>query len=165
MFKKVDKKSQITFHLMDLIHKTGKHDWMPYYNFMAILVPWHILDQDPLFVALAKKRKFQAGILRMDPNTCYNWHVDTDRNVSLNMLILDDGNSKCIFSPKYELVTPISELKYKESTYYILNTQVPHIVFNFSEPRYLFSLEFLEEDKGLTYDELCADIQGLNYGN
>ena len=59
---------------------------------------------------------------------------------------------------------PITELNDKEFTYYIFNTKIPHTVFNFSEPRYLFSLEFLDEDKGLTYDELCADIQGLNHG-
>ena len=38
-------------------------------------------------------------------------------------------------------------------------------VYNWQvEPRYLFSIEFMDEDKDLTYDELCKDIQGLNYG-
>ena len=165
MFTPVNYTSKICFKLMELIYKTPDEAWLPYYNFMALPVPVEILDDEPLLVDLAKKRKFHAGILRMDPNSCYNWHVDTDRHVALNMLVCDDGNSKCIFAANYGLVMPITELKYKEFTYYIFNTQIPHTVYNFSEPRYLFSLEFLEEDRGLTYDELCADIQGLNYGN
>lgn len=165
MFTQVKYTSKICFRLMELIYQTPEEAWQPYYNFMALQVPGEILDQEPFLVELSKKRKFIAGLLKMDPNTCYNWHVDTDRQVSLNMLVLDDGNSKCIFANEYKLVTPIKELKYKEFTYYVFNTKVPHIVFNFTEPRYLFSLEFLDEDRGLTYDELCADIQGLNHGN
>jgi hypothetical protein len=165
MYTPVKYTSKIVFDLMDLIYKTPDEAWQPYYNFMALQVPANILDKEPLLVELAKKRKFHAGLLRMEPNSCYNWHVDTDRHVSLNMLVFDDGNSKCVFAEEYRLVMPITELKYKEFTYYVFNTQVPHIVFNFKEPRYLFSLEFLDEDRGLTYDELCADIQGLNHGN
>jgi hypothetical protein len=165
MFTPVNYTSKIAFKLMELIYETPDDAWQPYYNFMALKVPANILDKEPLLVELAKKRKFHAGILRMEPNSCYNWHVDTDRHVSLNMLVFDDGNSKCVFANEYQLVMPITELKYKEFTYYIFNTKVPHIVFNFNEPRYLFSLEFLDEDRGLTYDELCTDIQGLNHGN
>jgi hypothetical protein len=28
----------------------------------------------------------------------------------------------------------------------------------------LFSLEFLDEDRGLTFDELLVDIKGMNHG-
>jgi hypothetical protein len=164
MYTAVPYTSKICFKLMQLVYQSSDDAWVPYYNFMVIPVPQEILDEEPLLVALAQKRKFHAGILRMDPNSCYNWHVDTDRHVSLNMLVCGD-DSKCLFAENYGLVMPITELKYKEFTYYVFNTQIPHTVYNFSEPRYLFSLEFLEEDRGLTYDELCADIQGLNHGN
>lgn len=166
MYSQVKYTSKILVNLMQLIYETPKDAWQPYYNFMALQVPQEILDQEPFLVALAGKRKFHAGLLRMDPHTCYNWHVDTDRHVSLNMLVLDDGASKCIFcAGEFGVVMPITELKYKEFTYYVFNTKIPHTVYNFTEPRYLFSLEFLDEDKGLTYDELCADIQGLNYAD
>ena len=166
MYKEVKYTSKIAFDLLQFVYLSEEKDWLPYYNFMAMKVPEHILDKEPLLVDLAKKRKFHAGILKMDPNTCYNWHVDTSRQVGLNMLVLDDGQSKCVFATgEFGVVVPIKELKYKEFTYYVFNTQIPHTVYNFTEPRYLFSLEFLDEDKGLTYDELCADIQGLNHGN
>ena len=158
--------SKITFPLLQLMYLSQESDWIPYYNFMVIQVPDEILNKDPFLVALRKVRKFRAGILRTDANTCYNWHVDTDRHAAVNMLVLDDETSKCIFAPVgFDLVMPIVELKYKPSTYFAFNTQLPHTVINFSEPRYLFSLEFIDEDRGLTYNELCADIQGLNYGN
>ena len=165
MFKQIPYKSKICFKLIELIKEASNVRWLPYYNFMALPVPQEILDEEPLLVALARKRKFHAGILRMDPYTCYNWHVDTDRHAALNMLVLGD-DSKCIFcTGEFGVVVPIAELKYREFAYYAFNTKIPHTVYNSSEPRYLFSLEFLDEDRGLTYDELCADIQGLNYGN
>ena len=53
--------------------------WVSYYNFEATQVPAQLLNRDGFLVALASKRKFHAGILRMQPNSCYNWHTDTDR--------------------------------------------------------------------------------------
>ena len=162
MYTEVKYTSKICFKLMELIYKTPDEDWQTYYNFMALKVPEEILDEEPLLVELAKKRKFHAGLLRMEPNTCYNWHMDTDRQVGLNMLVLDDGDSKCVFAAGYcGIVVPIRELKYKEFTYYVFNTQIPHTVYNFSEPRYLFTLEFCEEDKNLSYQDLCEDMLSL----
>lgn len=165
MYTPVNYTSKIVVRLMRLIYQTPDEAWMPYYNFMALPVPQEIIDNEPMLVELAKKREFHAGILKMDPNSCYNWHVDTDRHVSLNMLVLDDGSSHCIFAPEYGLVMPIHELKYAPFTYYVFNTKVPHMVVNFNEPRYMFSLEFLGKDKDVTYEELLVDIQGLNYVN
>ena len=139
--------------------------WVQYYNFIATPIPHEMLLAEPFLVHLASKRKFHAGVLCMQPNTCYNWHVDTDRKVGLNMLLSDDGNSRCMFlSGKPGVVFEVEELKYEPASYYVFNTQVPHMVLNTTQPRYLFSLEFLEEDRGLTFDELCKDIEGMNHG-
>jgi len=136
--------------------------WVKYYNFDAIPVHPNIWRQDPFLSYLSKKRKFGAGILRMPPDTCYNWHVDTDRNVGLNMLLADDNKSRCLFidDDQSDLVFKTRELKYQPSTYYVFNVAKPHIVLNTSQPRYLFTLEFLDEDSELTFDELCTDIKG-----
>ena len=139
--------------------------WTQYYNFKAVPVPREILRMDSFIVNLASKRSFHAGVLRMEPNTCYNWHVDTDRKVGLNMLLSDDGNSRCLFlDGEPGVVFNTRELKYEPDTYYAFNTQVPHMVLNTTKPRYLFSVEFLEKDRGLTFDELCEDIKGINHG-
>jgi hypothetical protein len=147
------------------IHAVNSRNWVKYYNFEAIPVPPELLALDSFIVELAKKRKFHAGILRMEPNTCYNWHVDTDRKVGLNMLLSDDGESRCLFlDGEAGVVFKTHELQYEPDTYYAFNTQIPHTVLNTEDPRYLFSLEFLEEDRGLTFNELCADIKGMNHG-
>ena len=139
--------------------------WVQYYNFVASPVPHEILRLDSFLVNLAHKRKFHAGVLRLDPNTCYNWHTDTDRKVGINMLLSDDGYSQCLFlNDEPGVVFKTQELKYKPDTYYVFNTQASHMVLNTTEPRYMFSLEFLEEDQGLTFDELCKDIKGMNHG-
>jgi hypothetical protein len=139
--------------------------WTQYYNFMAAPVPGDLLQLDSFIGKLAEKRAFHAGILRMEPNTCYNWHVDTDRKVGLNMLLSDDGGSRCLFlDGEPGVVFKTHELDYQSDTYYVFNTQVPHMVLNTTRPRYLFSLEFLGQDRGLTFDELCEDIKGMNHG-
>jgi len=146
-------------------YATNSHSWEQYYNFMAVPVPREILRLDSLMVGLAQKRTFHAGVLRMEPNTCYNWHTDTDRKAGLNMLLSDDGNSRCVFlAGEPGVVFKTQELKYKPDTYYVFNTQIPHAVLNTEQPRYLFSVEFLEKDRGLTFDELCEDIKGINHG-
>lgn len=140
-------------------------NWTQYYNFMAIPVPAEIFMKDGFIEKLGDKRMFHAGILRMEPNTCYNWHVDTDRKVGLNMLLSDDGGSRCLFlDGEPGVVFKTHELDYQPDTYYVFNTQVPHMVLNTTRPRYLFSVEFLGQDRGLTFDELCEDIKGMNHG-
>jgi hypothetical protein len=147
------------------VHAMNSPKWTQYYNFMAVQVPREILQLDSFLVGLAGKRTFHAGVLRMEPNTCYNWHVDTDRKVGLNMLLSDDGSSRCLFlDGEPGVVFKTQELKYAPDTYYAFNTQVPHMVLNTTEPRYLLSVEFLEQDRGLTFDELCEDIKGINHG-
>jgi hypothetical protein len=148
-----------------LRHALNSPSWTQYYNFMAVSVPREILRLDSFMVNLAEKRTFHAGILRMEPNTCYNWHVDTDRKVGLNMLLSDDGYSRCLFlDGEPGVVFKTRELPYQLDTYYVFNTQVPHMVLNTKNPRYLFSVEFLGNDRGLTFDELCEDVKGMNHG-
>ena len=156
-------KSSISEDLHD--YAINALDWTQYYNFKAVPVPREILRRDSFLVKLAGKRVFHAGILRMEPNTCYNWHVDTDRKVGLNMLLSDDGDSRCLFMDgEPGVVFKTQELLYQPDTYYVFNTQVPHMVLNTARPRYLFSVEFLEADRRLTFDELCEDIKGMNHG-
>jgi hypothetical protein len=151
--------------LWDIISETDPKAWVSYYNFEALPVPMELID-DPLLVRLEEKRDFQCGLLKIPPHTVYNWHVDTDRNCGLNMLVYDDGQSKCIFAPEgLKIVMPAVELRYAPNTFYAFNTKVMHTVINFTTPRYMFSLEFIGKDYGLTYAELLADLKELGYGS
>lgn len=98
----------------------------------------------------------QAGVIRMDKNTLYELHTDLHRGVSINMLF-NPGNSKSIFCEKtsyshnqYHYL----EMPYEEHTMYVFNNQQPHTVINFDSYRYLFTVNFYQTKKELTYDIL-----------
>lgn len=136
-----------------------REDWSPYYSFNALPIDSHFIDLDPTLKELRKKREFRAGVIQVPANAAYMWHVDTDRNASINMLIEDDGQSKCVFAPgELGIVTPIVELKYEPDMLYAFNTKVLHTVLNFSKPRYMFSVEFIGKDRDLDYHQLCFDL-------
>jgi hypothetical protein len=112
--------------------------------------------EDPLLAKVMGKHKFQAAIIRMEANTCYRWHVDTDRVLALNMLLSNHTKSYCTFKePADEVNHPILRLNYKPDTYYLFNTKQYHSVLNFDEPRYLFSTQF--DDPNLTYQDVMLE--------
>jgi hypothetical protein len=129
-------KSAISTELLDLA--TNTDTWFRHYNFDTLLVPQELLDKEPFFQSLPP---FKAGILRLFPNTCYDWHTDDARGWTINML-LTTGKSYCLFGSKDEQAFPFIELVYKPGFYYAFNTQVPHTVLNFEDTRYLLSIQF-----------------------
>jgi hypothetical protein len=160
-YYEIGKKSTIREALFDFA--VTPSEWMTYYNFDAKPVPHEILFEDEFFKWLAKRYNFMAGILKLDPYTCYDWHIDTMRGVGVNMLLTPNTRSFCAFKFDLDqLVYKIDELKYKPGTYYLFNTQVPHTVYNFETTRYLFSIEFAKGKDELTYKDLVKDIQA-NY--
>ena len=164
-YSEVNQQSKLPALLHKVIRGVPDKAWVPYYNFMALPLEKEVTDTDPFLRKLNEIRSFRSGILRVEQNTVYNWHVDSERKSALNMLLYDDGNSRCIFAPYgFGIVMPVVELKYRPNTFYAFNTQIVHMVCNTSEPRYLFSIEFTGDDKDLSYEQLCKDIQGLNYG-
>ena len=140
--------------------------WVTYYNFKALPIPKETLLDEPLIADLVSVfPDLHTGVLKMEPNTCYNWHTDTDRAVGINMR-LNDAPSHCWFTQNSDkLTTDVREIDYELGRYYVFNTKIPHIVFNGDKPRYLFSLELLGDHRGVTFDELCATLRGMNYGN
>jgi len=154
-------KSTITQGLLDIAHNTT--EWIDYFNFKAKLVPPEVLFQDDFFRWAVKRYDFIAGILKLDPYTCYDWHTDTRRGVGINMLLTPHSRSFCAFAPdRDEQVFKIEELLYKPMTYYLFNTQVEHTVYNFEATRYLLSIEFAKEKHQLSFNDVLVDIR-TNY--
>jgi hypothetical protein len=163
-FKPLPAKSAILAQLCEVLETAKASDWIQYYNFHALPVADSVVMKDPVLRQLRAKRAFRGGVLALPANTCYKWHTDTDRRAAVNMLIYDNGNSRCLFAPgEFDVVTSFVELKYAPATYYAFNTQELHTVLNFEAPRFVFSLEFVDKDHGLTYDALCSDLEGLDY--
>ena len=157
----------VTSAIADTALAFGKSNevWHLYYNFAAAQLPVEILIKEPLFMWLAHNNfNFHVGILKLPPNTCYNWHSDTDRQVGINMLLEDNG-SKCLFAENTEGVSfSITELAYKPKKYFVFNTRQQHTVLNFDKTRYLLSVEFLGKDRSLTYTDICNVFKD-NHGN
>jgi len=156
-FYEIPVKSTIADKLLEFAMGSGS--WQRYHNFDAIQVPFDIAFSDPILYMLGMQHKLAVGILRLDPYTTYDWHVDGRRGVSINML-LNDVKSSCMFEVGHDEAThTFLELKYTPKTYYVFNNQVPHMVINFAESRYLMSVEFVEGKDELTYEQLLGEIK------
>ena len=157
-FFEIKSKSKILNDLVSI--KDNNDPFVDYFNFEVKFVSPDVTNKDPFLRALNKSHRFNAAILRINQNSIYNWHIDDNRGVSVNMLI-DGGASHCIFTnEEYAVVNNIQELKYEPKTYYALNVQNYHSVINFEKPRYMFSLEFNEDKNILTFDQLIREMHG-----
>lgn len=107
----------------------------------------------PALLDLIKKYKMLSKVFMLLPNTTYNWHVDAFRYVAFNCLLTtDDSNYLTLFCDeleKYNLVYfKTKRLVYEPRRFYLFNTQVPHIITNYSDkPRYLISIAPYFADK------------------
>jgi len=157
-YYEIGRKSTIKDEVFDFA--ISPSEWMPYYNFDAKQLPHELIYKDDFFVWLSQRYNFIAGVLKLDPYTCYNWHTDTRRGVGVNMLLTPNTRSFCAFGLDLsQLVFKIEELKYKPNTYYLFNTQVPHTVYNFETTRYLLSVEFAKNSDELSFEDLVKDVQ------
>ena len=137
----------------------GTVDWQPYYNFNAVQIPFDLAFKDPVIKAIGLKYPLAMGVIRLNPYTTYDWHIDGRRGACINML-LNDAKSCCLFSVgRTEATHEFLELKYQPKTYYAFNNQVSHMVINFEEPRYLMSVEFQEDKYHLTFEQLLREIK------
>jgi hypothetical protein len=158
-FYEIETKSEITH---DVIREALRLDkkWHKYYNFDATRLPIDLLAQDPVLADIGSRHPMIGGVVMLPPNTFYNWHKDTRRGVSINMVLNPyDGVSHCVFTPDKDVVVgEFIELQYKPDTYYVFNTQVSHMVLNFDQPRLLMTIEFGEDKDALSYDDLLLEL-------
>jgi hypothetical protein len=151
-------KSNMSKELLD--YALNSEPWYDHYNFKAKPIPQHLMFIDPFFTWLLARYNFIGGILKLDPYTCYDWHIDTRRGVGINMSLTPFDRSICAFAPNKDgAVFKIDELKYKPMTYYLFNTQVEHTVYNFETTRFIMSIEFAKNKDELSFNQLVKDIK------
>jgi hypothetical protein len=135
-------------------------EYVEYYGFDVLQVPDEIISRDKQLLALGKIHPFTAGITRMQPDTVYNWHTDDNRHGTINMMIHSE-HSHCLFTTDAEArVSETKELIYQRKTYYIFNTQIPHMVANLSGHRFMLTLEFRDK---VTYKDLIDFFTGRTH--
>lgn len=156
-FYEIPTRSTIAFKLLEFA--MGSSKWEKYNNFDAVQVPFDLAFSDPVLHMLGMKHTLAVGILRLDPYTTYDWHTDDRRGVSVNML-LNEVKSNCLFEVTRDKASrQFVELNYAHKAYYVFNNQVPHMVTNFAQSRYLMSVEFEEDKDALTYEQLLGEIK------
>ena len=144
--------------------KIIEQKWIKYYGWEGVQIPDSLWRQEKLLREVDEVFKLKKiGIIKISPYYVYNWHRDDLRGCGINML-LSNSPSHTFFSPINEemdrfsledpYIGPVLELKYKPDTFYLFNTQQPHAVYNFKEPRYLFTCEFQQSKHELTYAKL-----------
>jgi hypothetical protein len=138
--------------------------WVEHFGFLVYQLSNDLVQQELTLQKINERFEIESlGILKMNPNTVYNWHMDEQRGLSINMLLTTDHISHCIFTEKRkekEDISKILELDYVKDTFYVFNTQELHTVINLQKPRYLFSLEFKDKKHKLLYNEVkqyCID--------
>jgi len=121
-------------------------------------VPQGILDRDPFLARLRSQVPYTGGMLRMAPWTTYSWHRDYQRGCSLNLLLTDPEDSRCLFrhTPSEQIhgmfcTVPVA---YSQTHYLCLNTQIEHSVFNWDRERFILTLHFLRSLEEFTYKDL-----------
>ena len=132
-----------------------------YYGWDGYVLPLDIMVKEPILKKLHDMYTIKiAGFITMEPFTTYDWHVDTNRGVSINMIMTPNANSICMFGSrgKYEEQRKFIELKYNPQTFYAFNTSYLHQVINFDQPRVMFSLEFEKHKSQLTYEKLLGEL-------
>ena len=146
----------------ELIDLALDGEYKEYYGFNVLIVPEQLIDSDKQLASLRKRYPFTAGITKMEPNTVYNWHKDTNRSGTINMMIWN-VDSHCLFTQDAGArVSQVEELIYEPATYYIFNTQVSHMVVNLDGNRYMFTLEFSDT---VTYENLLDFFEVKNDRN
>jgi hypothetical protein len=125
------------------------------YEASFIEIEKNIWINDPILNLINEKFPIDfCFIMKTEKNSMYDWHVDPDRKVSINMLLTNDHFSECIFYDEGEIFV----LNYQPNKFYLFNSQILHKVKNnvadeqFGKTRYLFTVHFVDEKDKLDYD-------------
>ena len=125
-----------------------------HYGFSVCKLPLELILQESVLQDINTKHKIKSGgVIKLQPNRCYKWHQDAVRGVCVNMLLQHQdsfvlfGNSVSDSEDQFD----IARLDYNIGELYLFNNQCMHTVINFSNTRYMFTLEFEEDKSSLTY--------------
>ena len=103
-------------------------------------------DSKLCYNLINKFGKLDGKILRINPSSGYNWHVDLHRKVGLNFLLGDENqNYLTLFRAKKDKLNfKIIRCEYTPYVPTLFNSLVEHCVLNLDEnnSRYILSVDF-----------------------
>jgi hypothetical protein len=130
--------------------------WAKQYGLDIMVVSDEIWYNEPLLRIINQKFPIEIGfIIRIPPNTIYNWHIDGTRAAGINLKLSGDSVSHTMFGEKVDdWNDKFTELDYEFKNFYLFNTQTKHSVINFSSYRYLFTVQFSQTKDEISYQEI-----------
>jgi hypothetical protein len=143
----------------------GELPWFSSANsfaFKLIKLPQSFIENNNTLLCINKKFTIFPFIFKVPANTNYNWHVDADRGLSINLPLNNHTQSHSYFLSDQTLghLNSIHRLNYDLGYFYLFNTQIPHAVLNLHQDRYFFSITFKQPKHELTYStvyDYCAN--------
>jgi len=95
-----------------------------------------LFNTNPKLSEAITRYNLRPTIFTMKPNSIYNWHRDGTRYAAFNCLLGDDPDYLTVFASDMEtaklLYFSSERLIYERNRFYLFNTQVPHLVVNYS---------------------------------
>ena len=144
-------------YLNELVDK--EHRWETHFGFDAIPIDGRWIQAEKALRSVNELQPIRAlGALRVPPNSFYNFHKDSYRLSTINMLIRQEEGHCYFIEPRNEHYSDLIELEYQPRTYYLFNNQAIHGVINKSKPRYMLSLYFANETR---YTDLQTKLISL----
>ena len=129
-----------------------------YYHFYLSPLPMELIDEEPVLKKIHSAYPIEGmGISKFYPWTNHRWHQDTDRGLSVNML-LEHERSHVLF--RYDDTEQnvgmvgcrrIHEINYEPNRFYLFNTQIEHTISNFEGYRYTFIMKFVQDKDEINY--------------
>ena len=134
-------------------------EWVNYFNFTACPIEKEVLFRDHFYKCLYDRHPYKAGVLKMEHQTMYNWHKDSNRGTTVNCLINTPNTSYTFFRKEFDVNHPIIELQYFPGSRFLLNNQQDHMVLNYNGIRMVLTIEFLEDKNELRFEDLLEEIE------
>jgi len=158
-YRQLNINSNISTHLKNKIAETPENYWTTTLEQNLIRLTVEDFELNPKIVQLISDigDVTRLAIYRFFGKECYNWHTDSIRLISINMLI-SGFDSMCIFGipTVNRRFTKVSRLQHEPDQYYLMNVKQMHTVYNFGlETRYVLSLGL----PNINYQAACDYLQ------
>ena len=121
-------------------------------TFKQCTVPMHYFEKEPIG-EIIKKYNLTPKLFLIESKYAYNWHRDAFRFMTINMSLGESQDYLVAFSHDYPHDTdghlklnkftykPITNLVYDPRSFYVFNTQIPHITINYGDTdRYVLTI-------------------------
>jgi len=133
--------------LWDIINNASPEDWWREANHVEwkLSVPYDTFVEDPKTQALITKfvEPTRLYIQRLEPKTCYNWHIDYARytSITMGMNVFEDSMTLFGGPREYGHIPNLDPLYYTPDSVYLIDGSLLHCGLNLSnQTRYLLSL-------------------------